>query len=175
MDAWKVKYASANVAYRHSSAFGSDEAILATWLRLGEVEADGTDCADYNEANFRRNLAQIRGLTGGPFLGSFGKAQGICRESGVVLSVVKQLPKAAISGSAWWVSPRKAIIQLSARHLTGDHLWFSFLHEAAHLVLDSKKNVFIDAIRDKGQDDHITDADVEADTWAEDFLVPRSD
>ena len=175
VDAWKVKYASANVAYRHSPAFRSDEAILATWLRLGEIKADETNCPDYNEATFRRNLGQIRGLTRGPFLDSLGKAQGICRESGVVLSVVKPLPRAAISGAAWWVSARKAMIQLSARHLTDDHLWFSFFHEAAHLVLHSKKNVSIDAIRDKGQDDHITDADVEADTWAEDFLVPRSD
>ena len=173
VDAWKVKYALSNVSYRHSPVFESDEAILATWLRLGEIEADETNCPDYNEAAFRRSLRQIRDLTRGPLLDCFREAQEMCRESGVVLSVVKPLPKAHISGAAWWVSPRKAVIQLSARHLSDDHLWFSFFHEAAHVLIHSKRDVFIDTPREKAASEYITEADAEADRWATDFLVSK--
>jgi Zn-dependent peptidase ImmA (M78 family) len=36
------------------------------------------------------------------------------------------------------------MILLSFRHLTDDHFWFSFFHEAAHLLIHDKKEVFID-------------------------------
>ena len=91
------------------------------------------------------------------------------------MSVVKPLPKAAISGSAWWVSPRKAMIQLAPVKCRAITCGLVFYTRPPTSFCTAKKNVFIDAIRDKGQNDHITDADVEADTWAEDFLVPRSD
>ena len=40
VDAWTVRYGLSNVAYRHSESFKSNEAALATWLRLGEIEAE---------------------------------------------------------------------------------------------------------------------------------------
>ena len=175
VDAWRVKYGSAHVAYRHSPSFESDDAALSTWIRLGEIEAEGARYPDYNEAAFKRALRGIRSLTQMGTIQALTDAQNLCNQSGVVLSVVKPLPKTALSGAAWWLSPRKAVIQLSARHMTDDHLWFSLFHEAAHLLLHSKKDVFIDVANDKGTKNRITEADAEADAWAADFLVPRTD
>jgi HTH-type transcriptional regulator/antitoxin HigA len=61
------------------------------------------------------------------------------------------------------------VIQLSARHKSDDHLWFSFFHEAAHILLHSKKSVFVD---DKSRDG--TDEEKEADAWACNTLVPTT-
>ena len=44
------------------------------------------------------------------------------------------------------------MIQLSARHKSDDHLWFSFFHEAAHVLLHSKKSVFVDELNGGGTD-----------------------
>ena len=44
------------------------------------------------------------------------------------------------------------MIQLSARHKSDDHLWFSFFHEAAHVLLHSKKSVFVDELNGDGAD-----------------------
>ena len=175
VDAWQIKYGSANVAYRHSPSFESDDAALATWLRLGEIDAEATKGPDYNEATFKQALRGIRSLTQTATIQTLTQARSLCSESGVVLSVVKPLPKTALSGAAWWLSPRKGVIQLSARHMSDDHLWFSLFHEAAHLLLHSKKDVFIDVANDKGDKPRITDADAEADAWAADFLVPLRD
>ena len=175
VDAWRVKYSSAKVAYRHSPAFESDESTLATWLRLGEIEAERTEYADYNAVSFKQALQEIRALTQTSTAQAFTKAQSLCSQSGVVLSFRRPLPRMALSGAAWWVSPKKAVIQLSARYKTDDQLWFSFFHEAAHIVLHNKKHVFIDASKNQSASNRITENDAEADEWAADCLVPRAD
>ena len=168
VDAWHAKYGAPNVAYRHSPSFESDETALATWLRLGELDAERQPCADYDASRFRRALHGVRKCTRKPVPDALKEAQALLNEAGVVLAVVKPLRKTALSGAAWWLTPRRALIQLSVRHKTNDHLWFSFFHEAAHILLHSKKDVFVDGARTDG-----TDIEREANAWASDFLVSR--
>ena len=169
VEAWTAKYARANVAYRHSPRIKSDEVALATWLRLGELVAEGQECAEYSESKFRRAMREIRGLTREPIGGALERAQQLCNQAGVALAIIKPLPKTALSGAAWWLSPRKAVIQLSARHKSDDHLWFSFFHEAAHLLLHSKKCVFVDGTNGGG-----AELETEANEWAANALVARN-
>jgi addiction module HigA family antidote len=167
-EAWRMKYSLANVAYRHSSSCKSDQAALAAWLRLGELEAERQECADYKEAHFKQALKEIRGLTRAPIEEALARAKPLCNQSGVALALVKRLPKTALSGAAWWLSPRKAVILLSERHKSDDHLWLSLFHEAAHILLHSKKIVFVDGANDK-----IDGLEEEANEWASNMLVPR--
>lgn len=165
-DAWSGQYGIERAAYRHSPKFSSDEAALATWLRLGELNAERQDCGEYSEVHFKKVLKQIRSLTREPVERSIPEARKLCNEAGVAFALIRPLPKTALSGAAWWLSPRKAVIQLSARHKSDDHLWFSFFHEAAHILLHSKKNVFVDgSIRDG------SDEEKEADAWASNALI----
>ncbi|MDE0202233.1 MAG: XRE family transcriptional regulator, partial [Rhodospirillaceae bacterium] len=118
VDAWTARYGLANVAYRHSPRFKSNEAALATWLRLGEIEAEGQECAEYNDSRFRHAVRNIRCLTREPVIEALDQTARLCNEAGVALTLVQPLPKTALSGAAWWLSPRKAVIQLGARHKT---------------------------------------------------------
>ena len=170
VEAWTRKYGLANVAYRHSPRFESDEVALATWRRLGELKAKRQECADFNESKFKKAMKEIRGLTQVPINEAIESAQQMTNRAGVALVLVKPLPKIALSGAAWWLSPRKAIIQLSARHKSDDHLWFSFFHEAAHILLHSKKFVFVDKTNDSD-----ADLEIEANKWAANALVAQSD
>ncbi len=169
VDAWTARYGLANVAYRHSPKFKSNEAALATWLRLGEIEAEHQQCAEYNESRFRHAVRTIRGLTRKPVVEALQQTATLCNEAGVALALVQPLPMTALSGAAWWLSPRKAVIQLTARHRSDDHLWFSFFHEAAHILLHSKKGVFVDEAH--GNDD---EQETEANEWASSILVSKS-
>ena len=144
VDAWTERYGLANVVYRHSPSFTSNEAALATWLRLGELEAERQDCSEYNEGRFKQAARKIRSLTREPVDEALEQTARLCNEAGVALALVPPMSKTALSGAAWWRSSRKAVIQLSARHKSDDHLWFSFFHEAAHILLHSKKSVFVD-------------------------------
>ena len=168
VDAWTARYGLANVAYRHSPTFKSDEAALATWLRLGEIEAEGQECAEYNESRFKHAVRTVRGLTREPIVEALQQSATLCNEAGVALALIRPLPKTALSGAAWWLSPRKAVIQLSARHKSDDHLWFSFFHEAAHILLHSKKGIFVDGANGNG-----AEQETQANEWASNILVPR--
>ena len=55
---WHGRYEQMNVAYRHSHSYKSDRAALTAWLRLGEIEAEQQECADYNAARFKRGVKE---------------------------------------------------------------------------------------------------------------------
>jgi Zn-dependent peptidase ImmA (M78 family) len=90
---------------------------------------------------------------------------------------VKGLPNVPVSGVARWVTRQMPVIQLSDRFKTHDHFWFTFFHEAAHLLLHSKSKVFLDDenLSTKGsadQKDHTSIAEEkEANAFAANFLL----
>ena len=181
-DVWSAdtladKYGEASVAYRHSPSFQNNPQVLATWLRLGEIEAQGAECAAYDREAFLGSLAGVRALTGSTEGQIFERSQELCRQSGVALCFIKPFKGAAVSGASYWLPSGRPVIQLSSGHKTDDHLWFSLFHEAAHILLHSKKRVFIDAIRGEAGSDGegASETESQADKWAQNFLVPRSD
>lgn len=170
VEEWQCQHNAAQVAYRHSPTFASDEFKLAVWLRLGELEAEWQQCDTYDAEKFRAALSEIRSLTREPTGDALDKAFALCNQSGVALALVKPWPKVAISGATRWLPDGRPLIQLSGRHKTNDHLWYTLFHEAAHIILHSKEYVFIDTMQDE-----IAGFDIEADQWASDFLIPRPD
>lgn len=170
IEAWNRKYGRSHVAYRHSVSFQSNEFSLASWLRMAEIYAELQPCQDYTQSAFREALLPIRSLTRARVEEAVKEAQAHCNSAGVALALVRPLPKARLSGAAWWISSYKPVIALSARHKTGDHLWFSFFHEAAHILLHGKRSVFVDEANYDAED-----LEAEANNWASDFLVSRSE
>ena len=70
----------------------------------------------------------------------------ICAACGVAVVFVPELPGTRASGVARWLTPAKALIQLSLRYRTDDHLWFTFFHEIAHVLRHGKTDVWIDVL-----------------------------
>lgn len=169
VDAWDTKYADACMNYRHSPSFASQPEELYTWHRLGEISAIQSECDPYSKTQFRKALGEIRSLTASHDEDVLEKIQDLCMEAGVALIFTEPLPQTRLSGAAWWYSDRKAVIQLSARHKTDDHLWFSLFHEAAHILKHPKKAIHIEIKGEHAKDQH----EREADTWATDHLIPR--
>ena len=169
---WHCQNDASKVAYLHSPTFASNEHNLAAWLRLGELESKWQQCAGYDKEEFLGALQEIRLLTRTPTVPALEKTIELCNQSGVALALVEPLPKAAVSGATRWLLGNTPLIQLSARHKTNDHLWFTFFREAAHVLLHNKDKsyVFIDTDKDK-----IAGFDSEAYDWASDFLIPGSD
>ena len=56
---------------------------------------------------------------------------------------VPELPKLRVSDATRWLAPNKALIQLSLRYKTDDHLWFTFFHGAGHILLHGKREMFL--------------------------------
>ncbi len=157
-----------SVAYRQSAVYMTDPWIGAAWLRLGEIEAQNAQPPAFNFDKFKENLSKIRALTQKPLGTEVVKEwKNLCFEAGVVLVFVPEIAGLRVNGAAYWLKGRP-VIQLSLRHKRADILWFSFFHEAGH-ILKHGKEIFIDY-------DNADDAkEKEADAFAANFLIPRKD
>ena len=164
--AWDECWKQVEVAYRRSGRFESDPYALAAWLRKGEIEAQKIACDSHDPARLRAILTRIRGLTTAPPSVFQSKIQELCAACGVAAVFVPELPKTA-SGATRWLAPSKALLQLSLRYKTDDHLWFTFFHEAGHILLHRKKAIFLESDRRSGKEEG------EADQFAADMLIPQ--
>jgi len=160
-----------NATFRRSQAFDSDFEALVSWLRKGELDANKTYCEPYDPKKFRSILSGIRLLTLDPPEIFQPEVIKLCASCGVAVVFVPELPKTRVSGATRWLTPTKALIQLSLRYKTNDHLWFSFFHEAGHILKHGKKDVFIEGTSLKMDETK----EEEANTFAADYLIPKRD
>ena len=160
-DQWEASTA----AFRKSPAFESDPMAIAAWLRRGELDAQKIAYAPFDEAAFRALLARLRNLTGEPAEHFQTPLVTLCAAVGVAVVFVPELPRTHVSGATRWLAPTRALIQLSLRHKTDDHLWFTFFHEAGHILLHGKRDIFLEG---GGADDEKEQA---ANRFAADMLI----
>jgi transcriptional regulator with XRE-family HTH domain len=168
VDAWREAWERPCVQYRGAKAQKHHPGHVAAWLRMGEIAAESVRCQPYNAGAFRDALAQIRALTTQPAAVWRKEVVRLCAEAGVAVVLVREVPSAGVSGVAKWITKDKALIQLSLKYKTDDQFWFSFFHEAGHILLHGKKEVFVEDGR------LATDEEREADQFARDMLVPRA-
>ena len=145
--AWEAWYGSMRIHMRQPAGPGVDRMALAVWLRLGDVEADEIRCDEYDGVAFRealRVLARPIRRSGSGGAGSVNRAKELCQATGVALVRIDPLPGAAVTAATRWMTPRKAVIQLAGRDSDGDRFWSGLFHGAAHLLLHSKKRVFVE-------------------------------
>ncbi len=168
--AWREAYAGVQemVAFRTSHSFDSRPAAVAAWLRRGEIEAEGTECRAWDAERFRESLSNIRSLTRKKYPRRFmPELQKCCAESGVAVAVVRAPTGCRASGATRFLTRDKALLLLSFRYLTDDHFWFTFFHEAGHLLLHDKKRLFLE-----GADVPSTIEEQEANDFAARTLLP---
>jgi HTH-type transcriptional regulator/antitoxin HigA len=166
---WQEIWNNSIPAFRQSPAFKSEPGAVAAWLRKGELEASEQECQDFDEQVFRVALNRVRALTRDLPSNFATTVQDICKASGVMVAFVPELPGTSLWGATRWLSPTRALIQLSLRYKTDDHLWFTFFHEAGHILLHGKRDVFLEY----DQYEH-SNKEAEADSFARDWLVPMS-
>jgi HTH-type transcriptional regulator/antitoxin HigA len=111
-------------------------------------------CPKYSKAEFKKAVKEIRSLTVLPPKEFEPKMRKLCCDAGVALVLVPSIPKAHVSGMARWLNPHKAVIQLSLYGKQNDRFWFTFFHEAAHILLHDKNDIFLDEW-DKGTESEV--------------------
>ena len=170
-DEWRTHYLGMEYTFRRSRAEQSDIGAISTWLRLGEREAEKLSGRAYDRAGFASALGEIRELTVEPPEVFEPRVRTLLQQSGVGFVLVPAIPRAHVSGVARWLGPRQPLIQLSLYGKTNDRFWFTFFHEAAHILLHAsdKKSVWLDDPMSKSA---IGRAEEEANAWAADWLIP---
>ncbi len=164
--AWSKIWDVPAVAARRSPCFETRPGDASAWIRLGELQAHKVECQPYNKARFKEALQQIRGLTCQTAEVFEPEMKRLCAEAGVAVALVREMKKVPWSGATKWLTPSKAMILLSLRGKGEDKFWFSFFHEAGHILHDSKKDLLIN---DGSHDDP---REERANQYASEVLIP---
>lgn len=166
---WYGKYSSqiGEFAFRRTEAV-SRAGHITSWLRRAELMAIRVECEEWDAKKFQDALQSCKPLSYERDPAVFIPAlQRLCSSAGVAVVVVRSPSGTGISGATRFITPQKAILCLTLRHLSDDHLWFTFFHEAGHLLLHKKSATFLDT--DNTQS---SEQELEADQFAHNMIVP---
>jgi len=168
VEAWRKQYTEPLAAFRASDKFDKSPGAIAAWLRQGERLASEIRTAPFDKITFRSVLNELRPLTNEcdpdvfvPVLVS------ACSSAGVAVVFEPTPTGCPASGATKWIATDKALLMLSLRHASNDHIWFSFFHEAGHLLLHGKKMLFIETKELDGEHEE------QANQFAANLLIPK--
>lgn len=162
--AWENYYLKQQlkVAFRISLAHTKEPYAISAWLRKGELQAAELSVKKFSERAFKKSLEQAKSIMARHSKTFFKDLQTTTAEAGVKVVYTPCLPKAPITGSARWLKDTP-LIQLTGRYNRNDSFWFTFFHEAGHILLHGKKDVFLEEIEYSDKDNQ---KEQEADAFA---------
>jgi HTH-type transcriptional regulator / antitoxin HigA len=168
---WHERYRSALTvaAFRTTPTFEANPYAVTAWLRHSELLAERIKCKAWHREKFAARLQDVRRLTRIKNPEQFlPELTAICAANGVALTLVRAPKGCRASGATRFLTNEKAVIVLSARYRTDDQFWFTFFHEAAHLILHSSDALFLE------DGSPVTDhEEMEANEFAQRTLVPE--
>ena len=162
---WETVWLEHQIAYRQTKRFETCAESVSAWLRKGELEAHQITCERFDKKRFQETLDKIRDLTREPPAVFRPRLEELCASVGVAVVFVPELPKSRVYGATRWLGD-KAVIQLSLRYKSNDHLWFTFFHEAGHIIKHGRKEVFVEGNGLEGEKEE------ETNVFARDKLIP---
>ncbi|OJV93449.1 MAG: addiction module antidote protein, HigA family [Microbacterium sp. 67-17] len=169
--AFEKTWLEPQASYKRSQLYAIDANLTALWLRLSERHAaDRIDKAPPFDIEKVRLAAQaIPYLTVKPIEEAFRDAQELLLDAGVVLVFVPEVQSTRISGVSRWINGTP-LIAVTSRYNSLDGLWFTILHEIAHVLLHPKRSTFVDD--GLKADDNADSQEVAANDFAAVHLIP---
>jgi HTH-type transcriptional regulator / antitoxin HigA len=168
-EAWRDVYSDLACAFRATPAVPVNRETLATWLRLGEVAARDVRCEPFDRKKLEAALPPLRELTRETAEVFSERMRDLCAACGIAVVFVPEISGSLASGVTRWLTPSKALVQLSLRYKTDDHLWFTFFHEIGHVLRHGKTDIWIEAASSLPGNDP---REAEADRFSRDVLIP---
>ena len=167
---WEEYWNAVTVNYRKSDAFASHAGAMAAWLRKGELDAQQIECEEFDAQKLKDVLEEIRSLTIRPPEIFQPGMKELCAAVGVAHVLTPELPKTRVCGATRWLNSKKALLQQSSRYKWNDQFWFTFFHEAGHLILHGRQDLIVEfpgGVRTKTEE--------EANRFAADCLIDPDD
>ena len=136
--------------------------ILATWLRIGELQASNSNTTVYNVKKFKTLLQYISKHR---LQISYTQLQEHCIKSGVKVVYTAPINNLAVKGSMRWIN-NSPLIQIAVDFNSAE-FWPTFFHEAAHILLHGKKEIFLEQLNNTS---HKSAKEKEAMDLAQEYL-----
>lgn len=168
LDAFDTTWAHSKVAYRKTALTGDKTYERATWLALGERQAEVEKLPDFDRSALTALIPRLRALTARPNpVAAVAEAQKRLRGAGVALCLIPPIPGFGVYGATRWIAANP-VVQLSVRGKTDDQLWFTLFHELGHVLMHGHNRLFLQGDRDHDG----SSEEAEADEFAAGTLVP---
>lgn len=169
-DQWQTVYEemTPGLSFRKTEGTTDRMPALSAWLRQGEMLAQSKSVGDFDAAAFTRNLHTIRSFTCESPATFVPKIKELCAQAGVIYELVPELPSLGVCGVMRWFHGRP-LIQQSLLFKTNDNYWFTFFHEAKHVLQMRKKQIFIEGSAPRQED---SKREEEANRFAGEILIP---
>ena len=146
---------------------------VASWLRMGELRAQGMACKPFEQSKLDASLEEIRAMT----LQTPDEFQAalatLLSECGVALVIARHFPGTKAHGATFWLARDKAVLMLTIRGRWADIFWFSLFHELGHILLHGRRDVFIEKEKDLPSPEQEVQEE-ETNAFARDLLIPPS-
>lgn len=169
LDEWDLELIASQSSFRSAKIPSKRQHAIAAWLWMGYLQAQEFRGPEFSKTAFRQRLDIIRAMAANPNSDTFKAVIDECAKAGVILRYVQELPGIGVYGATRWINPRNPLIQLCLRGKTDDQFWFTFFHEAGHVLFHGKSKAYIDL---KGKNDQ-EEEEAEANKFAADFLIPK--
>lgn len=154
-------------AYRMSTSSGKNPYAVSAWLKQGEHLAEKIKASEYNKEGFKIALKEIKTIMANHPADFFSQLQTICASVGVKVVHTPCLPSTNLHGSTRWIKDNP-LIQLSNLYNRNDIFWFTFFHEAGHILKHGKKDVFVEGLE---YSEHQKEKETEANEFAIKFTL----
>lgn len=170
---WGERYSSGigAVAFRTSLSLVSDGMATLVWLRAGERAAAKWEMPQFDRFAFETLVPNLKKLSSFKHPSVFlPRLVDACRSVGVSVATVRTPAGCRASGASWFDANGNPVILLSFRHLAEDHFWFTFFHEAAHILLHGQNHIDGEGAEPMGADNE--KQEFEANQFAQELLFP---
>ncbi|WP_343669078.1 HigA family addiction module antitoxin [Chitinophaga sp.] len=149
--AWEDYYFNQQlkVAFRISLAQTIEPYAISVWLRKGELQAMELQANEYSEKKFKDALKKLKSINANSTEKKIDQIQRICLEAGVKVVYTPRINKAPIRGATRWLNDTP-FIQLTEQN--NESFWFTFFHEAGHILLHGKKDIFLEKVEYSDKD-----------------------
>ncbi|MBK9730016.1 MAG: ImmA/IrrE family metallo-endopeptidase [Chitinophagaceae bacterium] len=167
---WETFYVNNIVStqFRKSGAYKVSVSSLIAWLRIGELEMKRLTLPAFNKEHFKESLKDIRKLVKIQPEDYAQQLKAIAFKAGVCIVFSICIPGAPVSGATRWIAGNP-LIQITDRFKFNDEFWFTIFHEAGHVLLHGRKDIFIEDFIEANQDE---EKEAQANDFANKVLLP---
>ncbi|MEX2442613.1 MAG: HigA family addiction module antitoxin [Alkalispirochaeta sp.] len=165
IEEWEAVHDVPVAQFRESPSLAASRKSQAAYLRICEIRAEVWDLAPYNREKVEAAVRVVRQNLHLDPPELLNRAAEELKEAGVALIVEPATEKSRLSGAAFWPRRNKAVLALTMRFKTADHLWFSFFHEVGHILLHRDRQILETPEATGVLED-------EADRFAREMLIP---
>ena len=171
-DCWSNVWTAPEASFRQTTRVGKKPEVISAWLRKGEIDAQKLRVPAFDEKRFSDAIHSLRSLVCEEdphvFIPEIEKR---CAQAGVRFLVIRELPSLGVYGVTRWYAG-SPMIQQSMLLKSHDHFWFTFFHEAKHVLQKVKKRIFLEGTQLDQEDQKRED---EANQFAGELLIPEKE